>query len=142
MTHARTEIRDAVVERLTGLPTTGARVYAGRTRKLEARHAPTLLVYTVNEQAARPLEGSPGSVGRALTLLVEGRVSAASPPDDLLDTIASEVEAKLRNAEDALDVFDIQLQSTAIDVQADGERHIGEINLIYLVRYSERTETE
>ncbi|KRR16867.1 hypothetical protein [Bradyrhizobium retamae] len=142
MTHARTEIRNAVVARLTGLPTTASRVYHGRTRPLEANHQPTLLIYTVNEQSGRPIEGNPASLGRTLLLVVEGRVSHASVPDDLLDVIASEVEAKLRNAEDALDVFDIMLQSTTIEVRADGNRHLGEINLVYVIRYSEPAETE
>jgi len=63
-------------------------------------------------------------------------------PDDLLDQIALEVEGALRDSEDALDVFDIMLQQTAIEVNADGERHLGEINLIYLIRYSEPSEAE
>lgn len=142
MTHARTEIRNRVVERLMGLSTTGKEVYPGRTRPLKPAHSPTLLVYTVNEQSARAMEGNPGSLGRALTLLVEGRVSHHSVPDDLLDQIASEVEDRLRDAEEALDVFDVVLQSTAIEVNADGDRHLGEINLVYLVRYSEPSEAE
>ncbi len=142
MTHARTEIREAVVARLTGLPTTGARVYAGRTRPLEARHQPTLLVYTVNEQSGRAIEGNPASLGRTLTLLVEGRVSHNAVPDDLLDVIASEVEAMLRDCEDDLGVLDIMLQSTAIEVSTDGDRHIGEINLVFAIRYCEPAEAE
>lgn len=142
MAHARTEIRNAVVTRLTGLPTTGSEVYSGRTRPLKAGHSPTLLVYTLNEQAGRPIEGNPASLGRTLQLLVEGRVSYHSVPDDLLDQIALEVEGALRDSEDALDVFDIMLQQTAIEVNADGERHLGEINLIYLIRYSEPSEAE
>jgi hypothetical protein len=142
MTHARTEIREAIVARLTGLPTTGSRVYHGRTRPLEANHQPTLLIYAVNEQSGRPMEGNPASLGRQLLVVVEGRVNHPSVPDDLLDVIASEVEAALRDAEDDLDVFDIMLQSTAIEVSSDGSRHHGEINLIYVIRYSEPTETE
>lgn len=142
MTHARTEIRNAVVTLLTGLPTTADRVHAGRTRPLGAAHQPTLLVYTVNEQSERPMEGNPASLGRALVLVVEGRVSQATVPDDLLDTIASEVEEKLRDAEDALNVFDIVLQSTAIEVNSEGDRHKGEINLVYVIRYSEPSEAE
>jgi hypothetical protein len=140
MTHARAEIRAKVVDRLMNLSTTADRVYPGRSRKLEASHDPTLLVYTVDETAGRPQDAA--AIGRTLTLLVEGRVSAADPPDDLLDTIASEVEARLLNCEDELDVFDITLQRTAIEVTSDGRRHIGEINLFYLVRYNEPAEAE
>lgn len=142
MTHARTEIREAIKARLTGLPTTADRVFVGRTRPLAEGHQPTLLIYTVNEQSGRAVEGNPASLGRTLLVVVEGRVSEATPPDDLLDTIASEVEAKLRDAEDALDVLDIMLTTTAIDVRSEGSRHIGEINLVYSVRYSEPAEAE
>jgi len=142
MTHARTEIREAIVERLTGLPTTGDRVYHGRTRPLEANHQPTLLVYAVNEQSGRPMEGNPASLGRQLLFVVEGRVNHNAVPDDLLDVIASEVEERLRDSEDDLGVFDIMLQSTAIEVSSEGQRHHGEINLIFVIRYSEPTETE
>lgn len=142
MTHARTEIRQAVVNRLTGLPTTGDRVYHGRTRPLPEGHDPTLLIYATSEQSGRPIEGNPASLGRTLQIVVEGRVTAASVPDDILDVIASEVEGALRNAEDEFDVFDIMLSGTAIEVRSDGQRHLGEINLIYLIRYSEATEAE
>ncbi len=142
MTHTRTEIRQAVVDRLMNLPTTGNRVYHGRTRPLAEAHEPTLLIYATSEQSARPIEGNPASLGRTLQLLVEGRVSTPSVPDDILDVIASEVEGALRNAEDDLDVFDIMLSGTAIEVRSDGQRHLGEINLVFLIRYSEPTETE
>jgi len=142
MTHARTELRERVVARLTGLPTTGDRVYHGRTRPLKEGHEPTLLVYAFNEQSGRPIEGNPASLGRTLMMVVEGRVSHSSVPDDLLDQIASEVEGALRNSEDALQVFDIMLQSTAVEVNSDGTRHIGEINLVFLIRYCEPDEAE
>lgn len=142
MTHARTEIREAVVARLTGLPTTGNRVYHGRTRPLAESHEPTLLIYATSEQSSRPTEGNPASLGRTLQLIVEGRTSTPSVPDDLLDVIASEVEGALRDAEDDLDVFDVMLSGTAIEVKSDGQRHLGEINLVFLIRYSEPTETE
>lgn len=142
MTAARTEIRRAVVERLTGLPTTGNRVYHGRSRPLKENHEPTLLVYAVNEQSGRPIEGNPASLGRMLLMVVEGRVSTAEVPDDILDVIASEVEGALRNSENDLNVFDIMLQSTAIETRGEGSRHIGEINLVYVIRYSEPSEAE
>ncbi len=142
MTHARTEIREAIKTRLTGLSTTADRVHVGRTRPLAEGHQPTLLIYTVNEQSGRGVEGNPASIGRTLLVVVEGRVSEATPPDDLLDTIASEVEAKLRDAEEALDVLDIMLTTTAVEVRSEGARHIGEINLVYSVRYSEPSEAE
>lgn len=142
MPHERTRIRRAAQARLTGLPTTSDRVFHGRTRPLPEGHDPTLLIYATNEQSGRGVEGNPASVGRGLQFIVEGRVSTAFVPDDLLDEIAFEVEGALRDAEDDLDVLDIMLSGTAIEVKSDGARHLGEINLVYLIRYSEAAESE
>jgi len=99
--HTRKLIRDAVAALVTGLPTTGNRVLIGRTRSLAAGHLPTLLIYTTEEQSDRPMEGNPGGLGRDLLLAIEGRTSTATPPDDLLDAIASEVEGQLRDTRPA-----------------------------------------
>jgi hypothetical protein len=142
MPHVRKLIRDAVATLLTGLPTTDDRVYVGRTRPLMAKHEPALLIYTTEEVSARPMEGNPADVGRDLQLLIDGRVSEGSVPDDLLDQIAYEVEGELRDNDlDGL-VFDIQLVRTMSDVKADGEQHIGGIRMEFRVRYWDPDEEE
>src|SRR5215470_16309804 len=131
--HTRKLIRDAVAALVTGLPTTANRVFIGRTRPLGAGHLPTLLIYTTEEQSDRPMQGNPGGLGRDLLLAIEGRTSTATPPDDLLDAIAFEVEGQLR---------DTTLLRTTVDVTSDGERHTGAIRLEYHIRYSEPDEQD
>lgn len=138
MLHARAMIRAEFVERLTGLETTQDRVYAGRTRPLSAGHAPTLLIYTVEESSAPgTFDGNAGALSRTLQVMVDGRVSAETPPDDLLDQVALEVEDRLR-ADRTLGglAFDLVLHGTITDVKAEGVSHLGVIRLEYRVRYS------
>lgn len=136
MPHVRTQIRDAAIAALTGLPTTQHRVYAGRTRPLPAHHEPALLVYTREEVSERDAAGRPPILAREVTLVVEGRVHVAVAPDDMLDQIASEVESALaadpRLAGKALDTM---LRRTAIEALADGERHVGSVRMEFVVQY-------
>lgn len=140
--HARKQIRDAVAAGLTGLPTTADRVYVGRTRPLSASHEPTLLIYMRSETAERTVQGAPGKVTRRCTLHIEGRVSMAGVPDDLLDQIAAEIEAGMTALIDfgTARVFgglasNAQMTATEIVAEADGERHIGGVRVEYLVTY-------
>ncbi|WP_291854875.1 hypothetical protein [Bradyrhizobium sp.] len=140
--HTRTLIRAAVATRLAGLPTTGNSVHVGRTRILQPAQLPALLIYSHDESSDRPIAGNPASLGRDLTLAIEGRVATALPPDDLLDLIAFEVEGRMRDTTlDGL-VFDTLLTRTQVEVAAEGERHIGAIRLEYRVRYNDPAEDE
>ncbi|MEY9110397.1 hypothetical protein ABH999_006593 [Bradyrhizobium yuanmingense] len=140
--HVRKQIRDAVVTGLTGLPSTADRVYAGRTRPLQVGHDPTLLVYTRAETSQRAVLGRPPKIERRCTLHVEGRVSTAAPPDDLLDQIAAEIEAGIAAMINyGTSVFlgglaqNVQLTATEMVAEADGERQIGGVRVEYLVTY-------
>lgn len=92
--HVRTQLRRAVVALLTGLPTTGPRVYRGRRRNLGHDHAPALLVYTDDETVEITEQGDPPTQGRPVMLMVEGRANSTDSADleDLLDVIAVEIE--------------------------------------------------
>lgn len=142
MAHARQQIRDHVAAGLAGLPTTGDRVLVGRTRPLPAGHAPTLLIYMRSETAERAVRGAPPKLERACTLYIDGRVSMAGVPDDVLDDIAAEVEAGVAAMiEHPSALFfgglaqNVQLRSTELIAEADGDKHIGGVRLEYLVTY-------
>lgn len=93
--HVRTQLRRAVVDLLTGLPTTGPRVYRGRRRNLGHDHAPALLVYTDDEDITLAHQGAPAVQDRAVMLMIEGRANGGADSaalEDLLDVIACEVE--------------------------------------------------
>ena len=138
--HVRTQLRRAVVDLLTGLPTTGPRVYRGRRRNLGHDHAPALLVYTDDEDIALAHQGSPAVQDRAVMLMVEGRANGGSESDaleDLLDVIACEVEpAILDNWSFGRIASHTVLVKSRTRIEAKGEVLNGAIRLEFRVTYS------
>lgn len=135
--HVRAQIRAAFVAQLTGLPTTAARVYAGRTRPLAADHSPSLLVYARDERVSP--SATLGALDRVLEIVVEGRVVAADAPDETLDTIAAEVETALGVLPTLGGrVLAVDLAASRVAVQADGKNHIGSVTLEFAVLHRSR----
>jgi len=139
MAHARKQIRDAVISALGGLAATGDRVTAGRARPAGAADLASLGVWTPAETSSRAVAGNPPILERPLTLYVEGRVSKAGAPDDDLDEIAEQVEAKL-----GLDitiggkVFHLQMVGTQTVITAEGDVQVGGVRLEYRMTYRTR----
>ncbi len=139
MTHVRAQIREAFAARLTGLTTTGPRVYAGRTRPLAKDHDPALLVYATEETSDVAAMGAPATATRALTVMVEGRVSGSAPPDETLDAIAAEVETAIgANWKAGGLAKEVTLVATRLRAQAPGESQLGEVALEFRVSYRTR----
>jgi hypothetical protein len=142
MPHARQQIRDFVAAGLGALATTGGNIFIGRTRPLGLNHPPALLIYTRAETSVRAVMGRPPGQERPVMLHIEGRVATAAPPDDLLDTIAAEVEVGVAALIDYnAGIFfgglaqNVDLISTDAFAKAEGEKHIGSIVLQYRVTY-------
>ncbi|MDQ2084764.1 hypothetical protein RA307_31685 [Xanthobacteraceae bacterium Astr-EGSB] len=137
--HARQQLREAVKTAVTGLPITGTHVETGRTRPLPEGHPQTLLVYTKPENSDVDAQGEDATLMRDLRLVVEIRVTAAEPPDDELDLIATDVEAALAtNAAVLAMVREITLIRSDPQVTAEGASHIGRLALEYRVVYRTR----
>jgi hypothetical protein len=92
--HLHTQIRGAVVTALTGLATSGARVYANRLMQLPDALQPTLIV-TADEETAEPLTLHQPSAERRLALVVACYAKASAGLDDTLDQMSKEVEVAL-----------------------------------------------
>ena len=95
MAHLRKQIRDNVVTALTGLSTTGSRVYARRVYPMAAANLPGLCVYAKSEEVETTTIKRPRTQVRTLTLSVEGFAVATSGLDNTLDAISLEVEEAL-----------------------------------------------
>ena len=94
MPHGRAQIRDQVRLQLTGLATTGARVFAGRVEPLAVSECPGLNVRVSEETAREDLMTLFESGGpREVQIVVEGYAAAGG--EDALDQIALEVETAL-----------------------------------------------
>ena len=95
MAHLQKQIRDDVVTALTGLSTTGSRVYASRVYPMAAANLPGLCVYAKTEEVETTTITRPRTQVRTLTLLVEGFAVATSGRDNTLNAIALEVKEAL-----------------------------------------------
>ena len=134
MAHIRETIRNTVVNALTGLTTTGNRVYANRVDPYLS--LPSLNVLTQDEQVRNDFGAMDTKQIRELRLVIEGRADATTTPDDGLDTIANEVEEAIGSSAeiDAL-ALDMTLESTAFSYISDGAKPIGLLEMKYILLY-------
>jgi len=134
MAHARKGIRDQVKTVLTGLTTTGARVFASRVYPLKSSQLPGLLIYT-GEEESEP--GGSGAIDRNLILAIEGHVKAVGGIiDDTLDLISEEVEAAI-DADRSLNSLAVyaHIASTEIEFDAESEKPVGIIIMKFSINY-------
>lgn len=138
--HIRKQIRDAVVTLLTGLPTTGSKVYANRVWPLNDAELPGILVMSDADTVNSYSEGSvvantPRNVNRTAHLTVQVLTRGAAI-DDQLDQVCLEVEKAL-----AADRFlgglssNVTLVDTRIQLKGDGEKPTGEASMSYQIEY-------
>ena len=93
--HLHRQIREAVESRLTGLASTGSRVYANRLAPLPDSTSASLLI-VLDEERVDPLSiHSPELQDRRLTLTVSAVVKGGATIDDTLDQCSKEVETAL-----------------------------------------------
>jgi hypothetical protein len=126
--HVRRQIREAVAARLTGLATTGARVYVNNVDPLATTELPALTIRNGAETVERMSIASPNAVvRRAQTLIVTAYARAASAPWDTIDQICQEVEVALLGTLDALLLGGLALDTMLVAIEdprisGDGDR--------------------
>lgn len=143
MAHVRTTIRNTVANLLTGLPTTGARVFTNRTLIYQAHELPALLI-TTNDETITTIDVHGNMFEREMELMVVAKVQVNADIDDVLDTIMAEVETKIYTdlSSSALISFckSISLAGITIEIDEAGELPIGQavmrFNLIYYTNAS------
>jgi len=136
MSHVRQQIREAIATALTGLPTTGARVFQTRVYPVEDVDLPALLIYSQNEDSTPISITAPRTMERSLLLQVEAVAKGVTDLDDELDTICAEVEVALAMPLAVLDgiATSIALTATEIEIVA-AEKPTGRARLSYRVDY-------
>jgi hypothetical protein len=137
MSHVRKQIRDALATQLTGLATTGSRVFKTRLYPIGEAKLPAILIYANSESASMLSIGQPRLNQRTLDLSVECVAKATSSIEDTLDQMALEVEEAIYT-----DVTlggltkDVVLSTTEIEISAEGDQPVGGIRLNYLATYA------
>jgi hypothetical protein len=143
MSHARKQIRDAVVALVTDLATTGRNVFPSRVYSLADEELPSLSVFTIDgnsdEVVTKVTLGNTGKFPlfkRDCPLLIEGHAKISDDIDDVLDQISLEVEVAMS---DPLTIGErtvpAQLRSTSKELSGEGEDQIGVVRLLYIVTY-------
>ena len=136
--HLRRQIREAAATLLTGLTTTGNRVYQSRVYALRDTDLPGLRIFTLNESVeANTIGAGPARLQeRTLTLSVEGCVKATSTYDDTLDAICKEVEVAIAGDNTLGGKCKwVQLTSTEIEMDGETEQPIAIVRLSFQVFY-------
>ena len=127
MSHARQQIREACAALVTGLTTTGSRVFQSRMRPQASASLPCLLVTTNDEEI------TPGTIGtiyeRSLLLSIRGFAMGSATLDDTLDQIAVEVETAMAA------YYRATLTAIEIDFDDEIEKPVGSVDLRYRVMY-------
>lgn len=130
--HIRQQLRDALATAVTGLPTTGARVFQSRVYPLQITDVPCLVVTTDGDSIEQETIHRPYMQARQIQLRIEGYAVGVYDLDDILDGICKEVEIAVDNATLAM-VDDIGFAGTQLDTSVVGQQPVGKITLIYRV---------
>jgi len=141
--HLRRQIREAVATLLTGLTTTGSRVYQSSVSNLKENQLPGLIIMTPEEDVEQADIG--GLQQRTLNIEVIGKAKAVADVDDTLDGIAKEVEIAINASTTANTlnglVSGIQLYSTKISISDETDRKVGEIRMSFTALYFNQAAT-
>jgi len=134
MAHVRKQIREAVAALVTGLASTGSRVYQSRVYPLRDADLPCLLIITDDEDLSSESAGSL-LLQRELKLIVRGVVKAADDIDDKLDQILLEVEQVLSGSVLGGLAKQTMPESIRIQMEAIQDKPVGVADLTYIVTY-------
>lgn len=135
MSHVRRQIREAAATAVTGLATTGARVFQSRIYPLRDADLPCLLISTDDEQIESDNVTDDFPQRRILTLTVKGVVKATDDLDDSLDAIAEQVEPALIGNLLGNRLKQCTLSSISVDFDDSLEKPVGVVTLQFQTVY-------
>jgi hypothetical protein len=137
MSHVRKQIRDAVTILLTGLTTTGDRVFAGRVTPIGQNEVPGLRLFVDEESIDAGTIHGPAVLERGLTIRVECCAALADGLDDELDQMALEVEEAIAADTTLGGILNGAIVPTSIDIDRSGEgaTPIGQLTITFAAAY-------
>jgi hypothetical protein len=144
MSHPRTGIRDALVNKLKTkvddvfLTDAKDKIYGSRSKPLFDQFLPAILVYARSENILeeRFVTDGYGATKRELDVAIEAVMLGNEEIDNALDNIAAQIEFAFDGWEMLNRKSDImKLKSTEIDVSIDGSKIYGAIRLNYSITY-------
>ena len=129
--HVRQQIREAVATVVTGLSTTGSRVYQSRMYELQETDLPCLTITTDGDTREYLSAHHPAQVEVNVNVRISGYARAISNLDDTLDTISKEVEVAMAGS--SLADF-IELAGTRIEESVAGNQPVGIVEMFYKIK--------
>ncbi len=136
MAHVRQTIRERIVTDITGLATTGTKVFDTRIYPLTSAELPALIVYARDEDIEYEDLKPNRTQRRDLSIVIEAHAKATINLEDTFDTIAKEVEEAISgdltingNAKD------VRLDSIDTDFNSDGQSKAGVMTITYIISY-------
>jgi len=129
MPHARTQVRNKIVDLLTGLATTGSNVFANRMTVLQDDELPAIIVITGNAQITEP-DMQDEILDRVLNVEVVIKVKANDQIDTALDQVMAEVETALNGSQEAKTLdglcHSLALMSEEVGISESDEKPYGQ----------------
>jgi len=142
--HIRRQVREAVAARLTGLTTTGSRVYVNNVDPLAIGELPALMIRNGPEQIERMSLGQPNVyIRRAQMVLVTAVARATAAPANTIDQIVAEVEVAMLGTQDALLLggLAVDVMLVALDeprISGEGDKIVASVDLQFQVLVNAR----
>lgn len=133
--HIRKQIRAAAVTALTGLTTTGSRVFDSRVYPMQDAQLPGLRIDTADEEIGIGSMGVSRLNERTLQLVVQACVKENTTYNDTLDTIIKEVEIALAANQGLGGAKYAQLKSINIANGGEGEKPVAVATMTFEVFY-------
>lgn len=122
---------------VTGLETSGSNVFSNHQYPYSSDELPNLSVYVAHEPETAHDDEEMGPLQlRVLPILIVGRVQTTAGLSDALDDICEEVETALNASTSvAALVKDLQLVSTVVEVDSEGEQPVGAARMEWEATY-------
>lgn len=130
--HVRQQLRDSITSVVTGLTTTGTKVFKSRAYPLQESDLPCLVIKTEAERIDYLTINPPAQQEREVTVTIEATARATSSLDDTLDKICKEVEIAIDSASTI--ARDVQLAGTNLDTSVVGSQPVGMATMIYRMK--------
>lgn len=132
--HVAKQLRDAIVTAVTGLATTGARVFPSRAYPVRDAELPCLLVWTPDESATNALL-YPNTYERVISIRIEALAKATAAMEDTLDQIRKEVETALAAGVTVGSwTVDAEYRGVSSDIRGDLEKPAGSAEMSFEAR--------
>jgi len=131
----RKQIRDAATTALTGLTTTGSKVYPSRVYEMQAADLPGLRIFTNNQTVEQVDVAVNPTEENRLELLIEGCAKSGSGMDDTLDAIVKEVRIALAGAQTLGGAKRVSLKTVEVEMEGEAEAPRGVVRLTFEVLY-------